>query len=170
MSAAVAAASLAAAVAFGWSTAAMHFDASGAPTDLPGPMALGRYLLSRWRWLTGMAASLLGLARHALALRLRSLSVVQPLVVSGLVFSMLFRAALDRRQLTRGLLLWSGVTAAGLGVFLTGARSSAGSNTPDQSTAAVGSSPPPSAGGWPARPNRPAKASSSELQPASSSA
>lgn len=127
--------SLAAAVSFGWSTAAMHFDASSAPEAVTGPLALVRHLLGQWRWLTGMAASLLGLALHALALRLGSLALVQPLVVTGLVFSLLFRAALDRRLLPRRVLLWSSWTAAGLALFLVADGSSPGSSAPDGTAA-----------------------------------
>ena len=86
---------LAAAIAFGWSTALMHHSASGAPEEVRGLVALLRHVVRQWRWLLGMAASLLGLVLHAVALHLGSLAVVQPLIVTGLVFSFLFRAALD---------------------------------------------------------------------------
>lgn len=121
---------LAAALAFGWSTAAMHYDASTAPASITGPFGLLRHLVGQWRWLTGMAASLLGLGLHALALRLGSLAVVQPLVVSGLVFSLLFRAALDRRWPSRSVMGWACFTAVGLALFLFAARSTTGSATP----------------------------------------
>lgn len=128
---------LAAAVAFGWSTAAMHYDASTAPASIGGPVALIRHLVVQWRWLTGMAASLLGLGLHGIALRLGSLAVVQPLVVSGLVFSLFFRAALDRRWPSRSVIGWACVTAGGLAVFLVAARSATGSAAPDGTAAAV---------------------------------
>ncbi len=125
-----AAVALAAAVAFGWSTAAMHSSASRAPDDLGGVLSLVRHLITQRRWLSGMAASLLGLGLHTLALRLGSLAVVQPLVVTGLVFTFLFRAALDRTAPSRVVVVWSGVTAAGLAVFLTAAGSTTGSDRP----------------------------------------
>ena len=86
---------LSAAVAFGWSTALMHHGASGAPAAR-GLRGLLSHVVRQWRWLLGMAASLAGLGLHAVALHLGSLVVVQPLVVSGLVFAFLFRSALDR--------------------------------------------------------------------------
>ncbi len=125
------AAAVAAAVAFGWSAALMHHSASGAPQDLAGTRALLAHLVLQWRWLAGMAASLMGLALHALALHLGSLALVQPLVVTGLVFSFVFRAALDRRLPSRHLMAWITVTAAGLALFLIAAgstRSSAALN------------------------------------------
>lgn len=125
MGAAVATA-LAAAVAFGWSTALMHHSASSAPTGTPGIATLLRHLVMQWRWLLGMAASLAGLGLHALALRLGSLTLVQPLVISGLVFSFVFRSALDHELPSRDVMRWVGVTTAGLALLLiaTGATSS----------------------------------------------
>lgn len=109
---------LAAAVAFGWSTALMHHSASGAPEDVRGITALLRHVVRQWRWLIGMAASLSGLGLHAWAVHLGSLSIVQPLVVTGLVFAFLFREALDRTLPSRRTLLLVLLTAVGLTVFL----------------------------------------------------
>lgn len=114
---------LAAAVAFGWSTALMHHSASGAPNDGGGTAALLRHVVQQWRWLVGMAASLLGLGLHIWALHLGDLAVVQPLVVTALVFSFIFRDALDRRFPTRHVLAWSAVTAVGLAIFVTAGSS-----------------------------------------------
>jgi len=126
---------LAAAVSFGWSTAAMHHDASKAPAG--GTLALLRHVITQWRWLTGMAASLLGLFLHGVALSIGSLAVVQPLVVTGLVFSFVFRAALDRRWPSRFVLGWACFTAVGLGSFLLAARSTTGSAAPSGGAAAA---------------------------------
>jgi drug/metabolite transporter (DMT)-like permease len=109
---------LAAAVAFGWSTALMHHSASGAPAHVEGIRALLGHVTRQWRWLLGMAASLGGLALHALALHLGTIAVVQPLVVTGLVFSFLFRAALDRALPSRATMAWALLTGVGLTVFL----------------------------------------------------
>lgn len=128
---------LAAAVAFGWSTALMHHSASGAPREAGGPIALLRHVVVQWRWLVGMAASLIGLGLHALALHLGSLVLVQPLVVTGLVFSFVFRAALDRHLLPRPVIGWALVTAAGLVVFLVALRSTTGSGQLDGPAAAA---------------------------------
>jgi hypothetical protein len=113
-------AALAAAVGFGWSTALMHHGASGTPEDAGGLVGLLSHVVRQWRWLVGMAASLSGLALHALALHLGTIAVVQPLVVTGLVFSFLFRSALDRSVPSRPTMLWVLVTAVSLVVFLIG--------------------------------------------------
>lgn len=118
--------SLAAAVSFGWSTAAMHHSASAAPASVGGPAALLRHLARRWVWLTGLAASLLGLSLHALALRLGSLSVVQPVVVTGLIFSLVFGDLLHRRWSARTGAAWAVLTVCGLALFLGAARSTTG--------------------------------------------
>lgn len=128
---------LAAAVAFGWSTAAMHHDASAAPSTIGGPLALVRHLVVQWRWLTGMAASLLGLGLHAVALSIGSLAVVQPLVVTGLMFSFFFRSGLDRRWPSRTVMGWACFTGVGLALFLVAARSTTGTAAPSEAGAAV---------------------------------
>ena len=131
---------LGAAVMFGWSTAGMHHGASSAPVRQSGwrsLVALLRHVVRQWRWLTGMVASLLGVVLHALALRRGALVVVQPVIVSGLVFSFLFRSALDRRLPARRTMLWSTVTAAALAVFLVAERETPGTTSPDVARAAA---------------------------------
>jgi drug/metabolite transporter (DMT)-like permease len=130
LNAAAVAVALGAAVAFGASTALMHHSASRAPLHARGIVALLRHLLAQPRWLLGMCASLVGLGLHALALRLGSLAVVQPVVVTGLVFAFVFRAVLDRTRLSHKLMGWVLLTACGIAVFLFGARSTNSSGDP----------------------------------------
>jgi hypothetical protein len=84
-----AAVALASAVAAGWSTALMHYGASGAG-----------------RGVSAVDASLVGLALHATALHLGSLTIVQPLAVTALFFSMVFRDLLDHRAPPRRVVVW----------------------------------------------------------------
>lgn len=128
---------LAAAVAFGASTALMHHSASGAPRGVGGLLSLLAHLIRQWRWLAGMAASLSGLVLHALALHLGSLALVQPLVVSGLVLSFVFRAALDHHLPSRWMMTWVGVTAVGLTVFVVAVSSTTSSARLDGAAAAA---------------------------------
>ena len=128
-------AALGSAVAAGWSIALMHHSASRAPRDGTGFGALLRHLAGQRRWQLGMVASLVGLALHAVALRLGSLAVVQPLVVTALVFAFVFRAVLDRRPPSREVVGWAGLTAVGLAVFLLSASSTRTSGTPSQALA-----------------------------------
>lgn len=132
-----AAVALVAAVAFGWSTALMHHSASRAPKHAGGVVGLLRYLIMQPRWLLGMAASLAGLALHTLALRLGSLALVQPVVVTALVFAFLFRAALDRQRPAPAVVGWVLLTAAGLAVFLVAASSTTGTDRPSGTAAVV---------------------------------
>ncbi len=131
-----AAVALASAIAAGWSTALMHYGASGAERGA-GAGALARHVLSERRWRLGVAASLVGLALHAVALHLGSLTVVQPLAVTALLFGMVFRDLLDRRTPPRRTVGWGAITAVGLGLFLVGAGPTGGVDQPDGQAAAV---------------------------------
>lgn len=74
---------------------------------------------------------------HATALHLGSLSVVQPIVVSGLVFGLVFRAALERRLLRPSEAAMVLLVAAGLALFLTVAGSSGGRRHPSEKATLV---------------------------------
>ena len=73
------------------------------------------HVLAEWRWWLGVAASLLGLALHATALHLGSLTIVQPVAVTALFFAMVFRDLLDHRAPPRGTVVWGVITAVGSG-------------------------------------------------------
>lgn len=127
---------LASAVAAGWSTALMHYGASGAG---PGVTAaeLARHVLAEWKWVLGVVASLVGLGLHAAALHVGTLTLVQPLAVTALFFSMVFRDLLDHRAPPRRTVLWGAITAVGLGLFLVAAGPTGGSDVPDGQAAAT---------------------------------
>lgn len=128
------------AIAFGVSTALMHHTASRAPEGAdgqPGLVQLIRHLITQPKWLAGVAASLGGLGLHSIALSLGSLAVVQPIVVTGLVFTFVFRAVLDRRWPPPQQMLCVVLVAAGIAVFLIGAHSSETSSAHDTGPALV---------------------------------
>ncbi|GAA4750457.1 hypothetical protein GCM10023350_39590 [Nocardioides endophyticus] len=131
-----AAVALASAVAAGWSTALMHYGASGAGQEARAS-ELARHVLSQWRWYLGVLASLVGLALHATALHLGTLTLVQPLAVTALFFSMVFRDLLERRAPPRRTVVWGAVTAVGLGLFLVAAGPTGGNDLPNGEAAAV---------------------------------
>lgn len=132
-----AAIALASAVAAGWSTALMHYGASGAGHGVSAA-ELARHVLSEWRWRLGVAAALVGLSLHAVALHLGTLTVVQPLTVTAaLFFSMVFRDLLDGGLPRRRTVVWGGITAVGLGLFLTAAGPTGGEDVPDGPAAAL---------------------------------
>jgi drug/metabolite transporter (DMT)-like permease len=127
----------AAATAFGWSTALMHHSASAAPADLNRPDRLLGHLIHQRRWVIGEIASLTGLGLHLWALSLGSLVIVQPLVATGLVFALAFRAILDRKRPSSRTLFWASVCAGGVAVFLIATNSTNGSSPVDDTRAAI---------------------------------
>jgi hypothetical protein len=128
---------LAAAVTFGASTALMHQGASSAPPDASALRGLLGHVLRQRRWLAGFAASVLGLVLHAVALRIGRLAVVQSIVVTGLVLSIVFRAALERHLPPHRMTAWALQAAAGLSVFLTASNAGSGREHVDTPGAAI---------------------------------
>ena len=91
----------------------------------------GIMVVLRPMWVFGTAVAAGGFALHALALQWGQLSVVQPVLVSGLLFALPMAALLDRRRVRLAQLGWSGVLVAGLAVFLASARPAAGRTVAD---------------------------------------
>lgn len=113
----VAAAFLSAAF-FGASSALQQRAASSdAKEDLSGVRLLGQLARER-RWWLGLAMSAVAFAMHAVALAGAMLALVQPIIVSGLVFAVFVRAALERRLPPRATIAWCTVTWAGLAAFI----------------------------------------------------
>ena len=75
-------------------------------------------LVRRPLWLLGFGADVSGYVCHAAALAFGSLVFVQPVLVTGLLFALLLRAAITGRPLRRRELLAAIVLVAGLAVFL----------------------------------------------------
>ena len=107
--------SLSAAFAFATSSSLKHVSAGQVPDaqDLH-PRSLGRLVvatLSHPLWLGGIVADLAGLSLQIIALHLGALGVVQPLMVSGLLFALLLRRSSRMHASAREI---------GWGVVLTG--------------------------------------------------
>jgi drug/metabolite transporter (DMT)-like permease len=120
--------SVLAAVCFACSSALKHLSVRHAPdaTQL-SPRAVSRLILftaTHRVWLVGLGCDAGGVALQMLALHFGRLSVVQPVLVSALLFAIVIRAAFDRRRPTRGELMWAVLLAAALAAFvgLTAAR------------------------------------------------
>lgn len=128
---------IAAAALFALSTSLQHHSATGTPGHVRRGHQLMWHLLRQPRWLTGQATSVLAFGLHATALKLGTLTVVQPVLVSGLVFTLPVRALMDHRRPTRAEVLGAVVTACGLGLFLVVARPNGGQATPNRLMAAV---------------------------------
>jgi drug/metabolite transporter (DMT)-like permease len=75
-------------------------------------------LLRSRLWWAGTAAAVLGFAFQALALAYGSLLLVQPILVSALLFALPMSARLAKRKVTRGEWLWALVLTASLAVFV----------------------------------------------------
>jgi dolichol-phosphate mannosyltransferase len=67
-----------------------------------------------------MSLSVVALTLHAVALSHGSLVLVQPVIVTGVVFAVLIRAALDHGWPSRAEVAWAAATWAGLATFLVG--------------------------------------------------
>ncbi|HEX9499005.1 MAG TPA: DMT family transporter, partial [Mycobacterium sp.] len=75
-------------------------------------------LLRRPLWWGGTAAAVAGYVFQALALAKGSLLLVQPILVSGLLFALPLSARLAHRRVTRGEWAWAVVLTAALAVFV----------------------------------------------------
>jgi drug/metabolite transporter (DMT)-like permease len=69
-------------------------------------------------WIVGLVANLAGLGLHALALRDGPLTLVQPLLVVGVIFTLPLRQVLEHRWPRRAEICWSAALTLGLAVFL----------------------------------------------------
>lgn len=112
-------------------------DSSGAaPADVRG-RHLAAYLLRNPRWLLGQAAWVAAFALQALALHVGRLSVVQPVLVAQLVFTLLIRRFVTRWHVRAAAWGSAGLLSASLVVFLIASEPRGGHPFPT-----------PSAWGW----------------------
>jgi drug/metabolite transporter (DMT)-like permease len=111
------AAALAAAALFAGGSALQQRAAGAASSDGSGVRLVAR-LAHRPAWVIGLLLSAGAFSMHAVALRHGNLALVQPVIVSGVVFAVMVRAGLDRRLPSRREIIWSVVTWAGLALFI----------------------------------------------------
>ncbi|HEX8489031.1 MAG TPA: DMT family transporter [Propionibacteriaceae bacterium] len=103
---------------FGASSALQQRVASSADKEgLSAGQLVGK-LAQEPRWWLGLAMSAVAFALHAVALNGAMLAVVQPIVVSGLVFAVFVRAGLERRLPPRATIGWCTLTWAALAAFV----------------------------------------------------
>lgn len=116
------------AATFAISTSVQHQAAEGAPDSARGLLGLLAYLVRRPPWLLGQLLATCAFVLHASALHAGPIAVVQPIVVSGIVWAVPARAALSR-SLPSSAELWAVfVTAVGLAVFLVASNPSGGTS------------------------------------------
>lgn len=118
----VVALSLAAAVAFAGSSTLKHSSAGQAPdAQSLRPSHLARFVratVAHRLWLFAIACDVAGLTLQIVALHFGALAVVQPLLVSGLLFALMFRRLQARHHVERRQLGWALILACALGAFL----------------------------------------------------
>ena len=133
-------AALGAAAFFAIATALQHLAAATGASISGTAQSAGRALgglFSRPLWLVGLAADAVGFALHAFALTAGRLVIVQPLLVTSLLFALPMASRLQGRPIGRAELRWAAVTVASLGGFLALARPSGGGSTPELGPSAV---------------------------------
>ena len=124
---------LIAALCFALSTVAQHRAAASSPDATGLGVKLLWQLAHRPMWVLGLLAGLAGLALHAVALSAGPLAVVQPLLVSGMLFAIPASVLLEHRRPSTREWAYAAVVIAGLALFLLAAHPSGGRDLADQS-------------------------------------
>jgi hypothetical protein len=86
-------------------------------------------LIRRRSWLAGQVAVIAGFGLQAAALGLGRLVVIEPVLASGLLFTLALAARRDRRRLRRGEWVATLAVVAGLAVFLASGQPAGGQRT-----------------------------------------
>lgn len=74
-------------------------------------------LLTQWVWLLGLGAQLLGVVLQAAALDRGRVSIIQPLLVTSVIWALPLGYFITGQVITRRLVIGAGVIVAGLAVF-----------------------------------------------------
>lgn len=91
-----AALALSSALGFAFSTSVQHVAASSVPVGVTNPLVLVWRLLRTPAWLAGSTIGLTAWGLHAAALHFGTLSLVQPIILLGVVLAVVVRAGFDR--------------------------------------------------------------------------
>jgi drug/metabolite transporter (DMT)-like permease len=117
---------LGAALLFAFANNLQRGEASKVPREDGGPVRLLLRLLRTPRWLAGSAAAVLALLLQAWALRLGGVILVQAVIASTLVFSLVLESLLDRRLPTGGAIGGAALVVAGITLLVQLGRPGAG--------------------------------------------
>jgi drug/metabolite transporter (DMT)-like permease len=113
---------LGSALAFALASSLKHVSATHLPdAQSMHPGKLGRFIwatLTHRLWLGGIGCDAVGLALQILALHLGALVVVQPLLISGLLFTLLLRQRFEHHHITARQLGWAALLTVSLAGFL----------------------------------------------------
>ncbi len=120
------------AAAFALATVSQHRAARTAEHLGGHGLGLVRQLATRPLWLLGLVSGAAGLALHGLALRGGQLVVVQPVLVSGLLFALPLSLLEERKPAAWREWAWALAVVVGLSLFLLAAHPAAGSALADE--------------------------------------
>jgi drug/metabolite transporter (DMT)-like permease len=121
-------AALASALCYGLASVLQHRGAQQAETHAPLRLGLLVDLVRQPAWLVGTGADVGGLGFQAFALASGAVALVQPLLVTGLLFAVIMTALFRRRWPGRAQLLGAGLCVLGLAVFLEVAQPAEGTD------------------------------------------
>lgn len=114
--------SLAAAFAFAMSSTLKHVSAGHAPdAQTLHPGRVGTFIratLTHRLWLGGIGCDIVGLTLQIIALHLGELAVVQPLLISGLLFALILRQRYERHHISAREFVWGITVTAALAGFI----------------------------------------------------
>jgi hypothetical protein len=114
--------SLGAAFVFAMSSTLKHVSAGHMPdaqTLHPGPVGTFiRATLTHRLWLGGIGCDIVGLALQVFALHLGELAVVQPLLISGLLFTLMLRRRYEGHHISAREFAWGVTVTSALAGFL----------------------------------------------------
>jgi len=112
------------------STSVQHQAAGAAPDSVGGMWHLLWHLTQRPVWVLGQALGVAGFLTHALAVVNGPISLVQPIIITGIVFAVPIRAAISRHLPEPRELGAVFLTAAALAIFLLASDPSEGEGHP----------------------------------------
>ncbi len=112
------------------STSVQHQAAGAAPDSVGGLWHLLWHLTQRPVWVLGQALGIAGFITHALAVINGPISLVQPIIITGIVFAVPIRAAISRKLPERREMGAVFLTAGALAIFLLASDPSEGDGHP----------------------------------------
>jgi drug/metabolite transporter (DMT)-like permease len=121
---------LGAAMLFGLGSVVQQRVASDAPPGKTLKISLLLWLVRRPTWLAGVGAGAVGTVLSGTALSMGSVALVQPLLVTGLLFALPLSAAWRRQRLAGRDWLGALATAGGLAAFVAAGRPEPGTQVP----------------------------------------
>ena len=120
------------AAAFAVATVSQHRAARSAEHVGGHGLGLVRRLATSKLWLLGLVSGAAGLALHGLALSAGQLVVVQPVLVSGLLFALPLSLLVERKPAMWREWAWAFAVVVGLSLFLLAANPAAGAARADE--------------------------------------